>query len=734
MNKKLSNIIGTVAVIAATSVGVEARGPIPGVTSDTNFTIYYGDDYYTNTAGNESNPSAWQINWSLINDLRNFDVIVLQPNQPHCTPEIIEILKTDGVNDYADHVLGYISIGEDFIDDSVETPHQGAGMVALQGNDLLPTVGNTLASFYVDVDTQSVVRDAAGRVTSVTTTARLTPDSLPDYNPFFLGYIVNPDGDWRYVINEMRIGGSSLLPGRTSRAGLKQLVLSSSGDLRERTGNFGFDGFFLDTIDTAGPYDGAGWYPWTIDEMRDTVQFISDTYTDKVIVANRGAFYYSAGLQSVITGQYPSEFSIRPYVNGFLFESFRYDSNASTTGITPFYNENRYNLLPKIIAEANREDGFTPLSLEYEEGRPNIVQDAFNVDVLECGFTAYMSSTGSLNTVDYDFLFKLPAADNFPPTWDSTGHLDNTVNNNFRIGAQRVFDGPNSGEVVVQWDTAIDQSYPITYDIVVKNLSNNNETTFTNVPFKANPDWYQNPVDNLPNQVTVTGLIPATAYNFRVFARDAKNLVNSQDPGVIFTLGTGGYTNISNPVSNTYFTIDGQLNDWTGLAGYPVDPDDQLGSDASGNQANWSSIKVANSSDTLYMAYENHTPIYISWGFQILIDTDENPNTGLTVFAGEYLSIGADYLIEGVNIWRYVGTGGANWSWVKSEAAGGYEMGRIWSGNGGEVFCPLSWLGNPSSFKFVCFGQNQFYTGQIGQYDWYPDYAPSGGSFRYEVQ
>lgn len=309
-------------------------------------------------------------------------------------------------------------------------------------NALVPTPGNTLQSFYFDTDTQDVTYDSTGRAIAVSTTARLQPDGLPDYNPTFLGYMVNPDTNWRWVLDNARIGGVTVT-GRAFTPGLQQLVGSrDTANLRDRTTNFGCDGFFLDTLDTAGPYYGAGWYPWTIKDMRDTVKYISDSYPDKIVFANRGAFFFGAGLQSPVTGDYPIDFSIRPYINAFLFESFRYDSDPATDGaggISEFFNENRYNVAPKVFAEANREDGFTMFSLEYESGRADIVSDAFIADIREFGFVGYLSQDGDLITVDTDFASLLPDSQNDiqAPTWDTTGNvLYNTASTNVRVGVQ----------------------------------------------------------------------------------------------------------------------------------------------------------------------------------------------------------------------------------------------------------------------------------------------------------
>ena len=75
-------------------------------------------------------------------------------------------------------------------------------------------------------------------------------------------------------------------------AGLKQLVGDRGvNSLRDRTTNFGCNGFF-------------------------------SKYAGKTIIANGGPFYFTAGLKSTVTGEYPIDFSIRPYINAFLFHGF----------------------------------------------------------------------------------------------------------------------------------------------------------------------------------------------------------------------------------------------------------------------------------------------------------------------------------------------------------------------------------------------------------------------------
>jgi len=162
-----------------------------------------------------------------------------------------------------------------------------------------------------------------------------------------------------------------------------------------------------------------------------------------------------------------------------------------------------------------------------------------------------------------------------------------------------------------------------------------------------------------------------------------------------------------------------------------------------GNQANWRQVQVAHApdSDNIYFAYTNECPIYISWGFQIFIDSDDNPTTGFqgSLAGVSSFPIGADYLVEGANVFQYNGTGmGDSWDWITAVASEGNPVGRSWSGNTGEVFFPLHWIGKSSAgggaMDFVLFGNNKYYVPGSTETDWYPDNAVNGASFRYSFE
>lgn len=739
----------TLAIAGAVSTSVaHARGPLPDVDVNTRFIIYYGNEYYSNT---NAAASQWIINTDLVDDLAAFDVVVLQPNQPNFTAEIIEELKDKNPDIIT---LGYISIGEDFVDDAIESPlGNGTGMVTYDAslNDLVPTANNTLQSFYVDVDTQTVTRNEFGTVTKVVTPegGRLNPDGKPDYNPSFLGYMVNPDNNWRWVIDNMRIGSNDV-QGHSTKAGLKQLAgVRDVNDLRNRSADFGFDGFFLDTIDTSAPFNSAGYYPWSVDEMRDTVKYISDTYQDKIVFANRGAFYFTAGLKSPVTDEYSIDFSLRTHINAFLFESFRYDSQPDVgekNGVSEFYNENRYNVLPKVMAQASGQDGFTVFALEYESGRvvngTDLANDAFNTDIHELGFVSYLAVNGDLNDVGLSFFNLLPEfdlEDTVAPVWDTTATVAfNTVSETSRIGAQGVSMNETNGGLRVEWDIALDQSLPITYDIVVTDASTLVREYHENVAFEPVEAWLHDPVSNSAYAFTIDGLSADKSYTVQVIAVDAKGNRNTDDPGMTYVPRRP--TAITSNALSAAISIDGDLSEWDILQAYPNDPaDDVVGQSVEGhesgpgNQANWTGLQIAHTESTLYMAYKNATNLYISSGFQLFIDSDNNPETGFSGGFGDLtdLPIGADFLIEGINVHQYAGTGD-DWSWVSSPNSEGFQIGRAWSGAEGEVEIPLHWIGSPSeSFTFIAFGNNKYYSGEE-EFDWFPDNAIDGGFFRYD--
>jgi len=176
-------------------------------------------------------------------------------------------------------------------------------------------------------------------------------------------------------------------------------------------------------------------------------------------------------------------------------------------------------------------------------------------------------------------------------------------------------------------------------------------------------------------------------------------------------------TTNSNPVENNQLTIDGNLADWVGNSFLSLDPDDTSGAS---NPIDWKTAVFAHSSKQLYIGYQSYNPIdaaassgsNIPWGWQILIDTDQNAGTGYRQGA-----IGADYIIEGKHLQRYTGDG-SSWSW---SSLGNVDLAYL--NNNVELSLKRSLIGDPSTVRVVFRGANQAYNGT--QIDLYPDEASS---------
>lgn len=481
----------------------QARGPLPDITSSSSFLVYYGNDF------SQSN----------IDYMKGFEMLVLHPSSSsNLTPGIVQELQ-----DAADvkYVLGYISVGEDFPGTGeAAITHDGAGPIYQDAVSQEIVFGNAgIASFYVDAEFNS-------------DTGQYEHDGTADTNGTFFGYFINPNSDWRWVLDVSRIGGNEgVFTERKLRAGLQQIGgQRDQSSLQDRTANFGFDGYFLDTIDTAGPYSGEGSYPWTAPAMQETIKWISDAYPEKVVFANRGSFFFQAGLTNTSYNIKPTDYSIRPYIDAFLFESYMLDSAESHSGISPYHSDNHNNLMPKIVTEANREDGFTVFNLDYKMNRgEDLYDDVFDIAVKENGWATYLTSARAINTIDTTIADKLSDAtllqDNVAPQWMNTGALfEQTLP--ARVGVASVEPGFKQGDINVFWDSAKDQSWPVKYNVYLAQQADfSDEAKYENASFTPNTFWYDDPTMNVANQFTITGL-PAGQYYVRVRAEDSSIAAN----------------------------------------------------------------------------------------------------------------------------------------------------------------------------------------------------------------
>jgi len=402
---------------------------------------------------------------------KRYDVVVVHPSQGATRDIVEQIQKGVDPNDPSDDVvvLGYISIGED-LRTSVVTDEQmlrdprfsgdGSGPRVdprghlplggpLDGIPVLgaPSPGGTgYASWYLDDN--SVDNGGA--------------DGKPDRNVHFGACFVNAgDPKWFDVVDGMTLDGDDHL------AGLREIMTRGTGR------GLGCDGVFLDTLDTCGPNSftnpfspNPSEFEWTAPGFSAFMTRLRRAYPDRVLLQNRGLFFFDS--------RHPHyKFTTRGNVDLVLFESFRLNSNPSE-GINPiFFPDNRYNVAPKLMAEANRSQGFRVVSLGYAEGPPGRMSSAtlvgdssLGTDLLlediriaerEHGFRHYLTNAPVVLVNDY-VRTHANRSDNEPPVWSSTFNTQGSDSPpgppDPRVGIQEVV--PGSRSLTVRWDVALD--------------------------------------------------------------------------------------------------------------------------------------------------------------------------------------------------------------------------------------------------------------------------------------
>ena len=553
-----------------------------------------------------------------------------------------------------------------------------------------------IASFYVDQEWNG---------------SEYVSDGAADTNSFFGGRFVHPNDDWRWVLNTQRIGGSPGLPDR-SMAGLEQIAGPRQSDSdTSKLNDFGFDGFFLDTIDTAGPFaEVLGYYPWAAEEMSRTVRFIHEAYPDMILMANRGVFFYNPAQADPVFDVRPFDYTLRPYIHAVVFESYLLDNDPSQ-GISPYFGDNKHNYGPKLMAEANRMDGFTVFSIDYQVGRGSALYDlAVEESVVRNGWIPFLAQDVLLDAVDTYVIDHPAPPDTAPPEWDSTGSpgfsLEDVPD---RIGIQAVLAGPGAGEVLIQWDTARDQSLPIRYHVYQSTdpTFSVNVVKHANVDYQTGEGWNQDPASAYANQFTISGLGLDT-YHFRVRAEDSLGLEEDNEVTLSITLSSP-VTAVTNP--GVSISIDGGLSDWTGLIPFEEDPEELGGP---GNIIDWKQLLLGHDGAMLFIAYRNHGAVSLDWGHNLYLDVDSSRSSGFRGGGDDY-PLGAEFLLQGSYLHRYLGNG-TSWEWGYVGQARSAVSQEI-----AELMIPRAWIDRPVGMRLFLLGDNHPHG--AASTDLYPDGA-----------
>jgi hypothetical protein len=511
-----------------------------------------------------------------IQTLKSYPLVIVHPYGGNISrAQIYQVKQGLKPNDASDNVvvLCYISIGEDsrtfnLTDEQMKADRRFAGDgsgpsidprgAAASGTSLLginplgtPTNGG-FASYYVN-DNAVVCNGAA--------------DKKPDMNNIFKTRFVNAgDPLWYKTLSDMIMNEETRTP-----PGLKELLTTSTGR------GLGCDGVFLDTIDTAAPNsytncsdENHSKSEWTAPGYAAFMRRLRSDYPDKIILQNRGLFFFDPREPHY-------QVSARGTIDIGFFESYRLDNDSTDT--KPYFLDNKFNTTPKLMAEANRPDGFKMLSLGYANGfdapKPGIdiqtlLSTTYGVgvgfaelytDMQEAhavGFRHYLTSA----TVDFvnSFVKRFEdMSDHTAPVWSSVynanyGYPDNTLDAPLpRIGIQQAL-SEGAGSVTVKWDVALDLN-KVSYVLYYKNapfdfVTDPDLVSATRVLLRPDSPAAGNAYSNVwnsgdgsmsarnqamqlvyPYQQTINGLQQAATYYFVIRAIDSQG---NEDKNQVF--------------------------------------------------------------------------------------------------------------------------------------------------------------------------------------------------------
>ena len=476
---------------------------------------------------------------------RGHDLVIVHPTAGNLKRELIaELQRGRDAEDPADDVIVmcYVAAGEDErsfgksdaearldprfqgdgsgprVDPRGKGPPPGMSLSAIDPAGRPSSGGTGWASYYLDDN--SVFRSPVG-----------TGDGIPDRNQTFGGFFVNAgDPRWFEVLDSNLLDADKV-------AGLRELLTIDHGR------GLGCDGLFLDAVDTASPNANTdvasanlAKFEWTAAGMSRFVARLRQVYPGRLLLQNRGLFYFDPRLPHFAL-------TTRGQIDFLMFESYRLGSRPTPE---TFHRDNRYNVAPKLMAEANRPDGFMVLSLGYAEGTgqpaaletlagrstiglESLLED-INVAQNLTGFRHYMTNA-SLSLANSFVRDHSNFDDRAAPQWTSTWNaraFEPTIGAQEpepRVGIQQVLPAP--GGLTVRWDVALDLhrvSYALYYQSVPFDFAADPRLTRATrrVLSSAMPTGYARGVgaDVYPFEDTVRPLTAGTTYYLLIRAFD----------------------------------------------------------------------------------------------------------------------------------------------------------------------------------------------------------------------
>lgn len=706
--------------------------PLPDVHAIANWVVFYG---------------VWDR--SVIEKVSKFDLVVLASNGGPTPAEQGPIVRRiragkNGILGDDDDVivLGYISLGEDVrtFNNQPEIVGDGRGPAYYdnQSGQLVYT-NQGVASYYLD---EKIGRDINNP----------GHDGKADRHGTWGACYVHPgDVAWQ----DFLIGADGRSEAPYSSDALLHFI--------------DYDGLFLDTPEIADPWTGYG---YTAKGLHDLIKRLDDTYPNKVLLLNRGLFYFMP--------QYPHQYrwSPRKYIDIALYESHFLDSNYHcdktqenccsqekdlNTGelikkcidatVLDGYNRAPFVPLtknysnPKIQVEVSRPDSYMPvLSIDYAarpddfaKEFPATFEEVVDFSVLRYGRVElitdrWVSATPSL-IIDWT-----PPKDTKPPNWDNTTSgfdwFHPTEREFFmakgseawgevvpRVGVQKVI--PKDSAVTVRWDVAHDQTRPVRYNIYVSEsfpIDFAKATVHKNVQYGVGGDYTVRSGssfdDVCPHEYTISGLQNGKTYYFAVRAEDSTQ-GGAGPSGGIEDGNTATLAAAPRAKNHSVaLAIDAKFDDWKAV---PL-----LADLTSSQERSFSGARLHDDDTFLYIYFATTDIIRAyDWHYLIFLNTDAKSWTG---HRGKK---GADYLINGTQLFVYDGMQNPNtptfdpsdgliWKWTKVA-----DIEYMHSGKELELRIrksDISGLAERIQLYFAADNGN-------GQVDYMPDFGAAGFSY-----
>ena len=271
--------------------------------------------------------------------------------------------------------------------------------------------------------------------------------------------------------------------------------------------------------------------------------------------------------------------------------------------------------------------------------------------------------------------------------------------------------------LTIEGEVAPPNSQPIVTDQSV-GLETHQTANIQLTATDADGDTLTFQIVKLPEHGTLEGTGPNFVYqpennyvgtdSFTFIASDSQA---DSNVGTVSIIVNADLSDATSNLLTRQLILDGDASDWTTVNRFPEDPND-----INEGQINWRSVAVAHDASNVHLLYENHGNIranstsgsYIPWGWQVYMDTDRNSETGFKTGG-----IGADYILEGPSIHRYIGEG-TNWNWETIDVAKSRYDGSV-----AELSFPRSKIGNPNDMHLLIRGNNAAVGGT--EVDYYPD-------------